>query len=47
MKEYRIMSTTSAENLSEIVSKYLQQGWELYGDPFSKDSTYCQAMIKK
>lgn len=47
MKEYKILSTTGTDNLSEIVSKYLQQGWELYGDPFSKEGNYCQAMIKK
>jgi hypothetical protein len=47
MKEYKIMTTNSASNLSEVVTKYLQQGWELYGDPFSRDGTYCQAMIKK
>jgi hypothetical protein len=47
MNEYRILSTTTADNLSEVVTKYLQQGWELWGDPFIKEGVYCQAITKK
>ena len=48
MKEFKILSTSSADNLSEVITKYLIQGWELYGDPFSSTSgLYCQAVVKK
>jgi hypothetical protein len=47
MKEYRIISTNTADQLSEVVNKYFQQGWELYGDPFVKEGIFCQAMVKK
>lgn len=47
MKEYKILSTTTADNLSEVVTKYLGQGWELWGDPFVKEGILCQAITKK
>ena len=47
MIEYRILSTMTADNLSEVVTKYLQQGWELWGDPFIKEGNICQAITKK
>jgi hypothetical protein len=47
MKEYRIISTDKSDNFSEIVTKYLQQGWELHGDPFIADGNFCQAITKK
>jgi hypothetical protein len=47
MSEFRILSTSAAENLNDVVTKYLQQGWELYGDPFFGNGNYCQAITKK
>ena len=47
MTQYRIFSTADALNLSVIVNKYLEQGWEVYGDPFFANETFCQAMTKK
>ena len=47
MIEYRIISTDKSDNFAEVVTKYLQQGWELWGDPFFANGNYCQAMTKK
>jgi hypothetical protein len=47
MTQYRIFSTADTLNLSVIVNKYLEQGWEVYGDPFFANESFCQAMTKK
>jgi hypothetical protein len=47
MSEFRVISTVSLENFSEVVTKYLQQGWELWGDPFLANGNFCQAITKK
>lgn len=47
MSEFKVISTGATDNFSEVVTKYLQQGWELWGDPFYANGNYCQAMIKK
>jgi hypothetical protein len=45
--EYRVISTDKSDNFAEVVTKYLQQGWELYGDPFYASGNFCQALIRK
>jgi hypothetical protein len=47
MIEYRIISTDKSDNFSEIVTKYIQQVWELHGDPFFANGAFCQAITKK
>jgi hypothetical protein len=48
--EYKLI-TTLTDNLSKIVTKYLNDGWELYGNPYSSEVNYqhlsAQAVIKK
>lgn len=33
--------------LDKVVQEYLDDGWELYGNPFSCQHIMCQAVIKK
>ena len=47
MTEYRIMTTNDATTLGAIVTKYLEQGWEIHGSPFYANGMYCQSMTKK
>ena len=54
-KEYILVSSTDTygENagrsfLSQMTTSYLEDGWELYGSPFSdNDGVLYQAMIKE
>ena len=47
MSEFRIISTDKSDKFSEVITKYLQQGWELWGDPFFANGNFYQAMTKK
>lgn len=45
--EYNIVSSLLLTDFQQYVNDFLQQGWELYGHPFSRGSCLCQAMIRK
>lgn len=42
---YELTSAKSGKELSRLVSERLQNGWELYGDPFMGDGIIYQALI--
>ncbi len=46
MKEYELLLGVTAELLSIEVTKYLVEGWSLYGTPFSNEMYYCQAVTR-
>lgn len=51
--EYRMVRAGFPEQLAEKENRLLDEGWKLYGTPFSnadllsKVSTFCQAMVKE
>lgn len=45
--EYTIVSNVDNDKFSEVVSFMANNGWILLGQPFVKNSTLCQAMIKE
>jgi hypothetical protein len=48
---YLLVMNEYASTLSSILERHLNDGWELYGNPFvfvrDYDDFYCQAIIKK
>lgn len=44
--EYKTVHHTMANILDKMVMKHLEEGWKLYGDPYSINNSYCQAMVK-
>ena len=48
--KYKVMTSSSAEGLTELVQEKLDEGWELYGNPYSGAPGtalyHCQAVIK-
>lgn len=51
VKDYVVLTGQLSESFEEQVSEYLEDGWELYGYPFTgtcdNDFVFCQAMIKR
>lgn len=45
--EYKMCEADSAVNLNNIVIVYLNEGWKLYGTPFSHNGFICQAMVRE
>lgn len=47
--KYQIIYADAAEELSSKVTEGLENGWQLYGDPFVSSqfdyNYYCQAMV--
>lgn len=45
--KYKLIEEFRAQDLNTIVQRYLDEGWEPYGQPFSthKDSMISQAII--
>lgn len=44
--EYIILASRKSEELSDLVTEYLNKGWQLYGPPFSDQHYWSQAVIK-
>ena len=48
VKRYRLISASTAADLSREVNKELEEGWTLYGDPSmtcdQNENFYCQAV---
>ena len=43
--KYELMHATNPQDLSILINRMLNDGWELYGDPFGRDIYYCQAVV--
>jgi hypothetical protein len=44
--EYMIMQEPGDDKLVQKVNNYLQKGWRLLGQPYTKNHLTCQAMTK-
>ena len=44
--EFKLIAESSNGNLSEDVSSYLKDGWELYGFPIVQEGIFFQAIVK-
>lgn len=42
---YKVVSQYAAGGLDSRVGEFLQEGWELYGPPFTVADNYCQAIV--
>ncbi|CAL9958106.1 hypothetical protein VPHD479_0031 [Vibrio phage D479] len=47
MLKYKLVVHHSIGGFETAMNEALAEGWELHGNPFSKDSCYCQAMTRK
>lgn len=45
--EYQIVIRAYVEELQGVVNRFLKDGWEPLGPPFTWGDIICQAMIKK
>ena len=46
-KEYKLFRYVNEGILNEVVSKALDDGWQLHGAPFSAGAAVCQAMTRE
>ena len=44
--EYKLCAAQTADDLNRQVNELLRDGWALYGNPFTSNGTYCQAVTK-
>jgi hypothetical protein len=48
--EYKVISASNSDLLTDEVNDTLQEGWELYGFPFGSGGStafFCQAVIRR
>jgi hypothetical protein len=45
-KTYQTVMATTPQQFDTAVTKLLNEGWQLYGDPYFADRHFCQALIK-
>lgn len=50
MLQYKLLAAQTSTELDFVVTKFLNDGWELYGHPnvslYGKDSRYIQAVVR-
>jgi len=46
MKYYMVIIAPRPSELSDAVSSAIQEGWELWGNPFWAGENYCQAVVR-
>jgi hypothetical protein len=46
MRDYKILTSVNAIDLSEQVKKYLKYGWEIYGTPFTQNAPYAGSLTQ-
>ena len=46
VREYKILVQRSASELTPLVNQYLQETWQLYGQPYAFGSNHFQAVVK-
>ena len=44
---YKIVVAASAADLSQLVNRYVSEGWKPQGGPFKRDGALCQAVVRK
>ena len=44
---YKLIQEITATSLENVVNIYLEDGWQLYGNPSGNNGMYIQAMIKE
>lgn len=48
IKQYKTIVRLHQTDFDDKVNQFLNQGWELYGSPYSdKNHFYCQALVLK
>jgi hypothetical protein len=43
--KYKTITGKNAEALDQAVSELLEEGYSLYGNPYTTDNLFCQALV--
>jgi len=45
-KEYKLIVSDN-RRFEDVVNRYLEEGWELFGSPFCEGQRYLQSMLRE
>ncbi len=45
-KEYKLIVSDN-RRFEDVINRYLEEGWELFGNPFVDSSRFLQSMIRE
>ena len=45
-KEYKLVVSDN-RRFEDVINRYLEEGWELFGNPFCEGQRYLQSMIRE
>ena len=45
-KEYKLVVSDN-RRFEDVINRYLEEGWELFGNPFCEGQRYLQSMLRE